>query len=68
MEVPGKRGRGIAKQKWSDIIRTYLSERMERNTELNGGVSYETSTPHKNAKGCERGRSLLTRITSTWVE
>ena len=26
----------------------------KRNTGLNGGVSYDTSTPHKNGKGCAR--------------
>ena len=62
MEVPGKRRRGRPKQRWLDNTKKDLSERAncqgrKRKTGLNGGVSYETSTPHKSWKGCGIRRS-----------
>ena len=47
MEVPGKRRRGRPKRRWLDNIRNDY-------TGLNVGDSYQTSTPHKNRKGCRR--------------
>ena len=54
MEVPGKRRRGRPKRRWMDNIRNDLSERgcrrRTRKTGLDGGVSQDTSTPHKSGK------------------
>ena len=54
MEVPGKRRRGRPKRRWLDSIRNDLSERElsrdDAQTGRNGGVVYETSTPHKSGK------------------
>ena len=61
MEVPGKRKRGRPKRRWLDNIKNDLWERennycqgRKRKTEFIGGVSQETSTPHKSGKGCGR--------------
>ena len=60
MEVPGKRRRGRPKRRWLDSIKNDLSERelsgeeVLLKTEFNGGVSQDTSTPHKSGKGCRR--------------
>ena len=58
MEVPGKRRRGRLKRRWLDSIRNELSERelsgRTRKTLLDGGVSQDTSTPHKSGKRCIR--------------
>ena len=55
MEVPGKRRRGRPKRRWLDSIRNDMSERggcqrRTRKTGLDGGVSQDTSTPHKSGK------------------
>ena len=60
MEVPGKRRRGRQKRRWLDSIRNDLSERQLSGrtckTGLDGGVSQDTSTPHKSGKICRRRR------------
>ena len=51
MEVPGKRRRGRPNRRWLDSIRNDLSERgLSEETGLAGGVSQDTSTPHKSGK------------------
>ena len=55
MAVPGKRRIGRPKRRWLDSIRNELSEGggcqgKTRTTGLDGGVSQDTSTPHKSGK------------------
>ena len=48
-KVSGKIKKGRPNGRWLDSIRNELSG-MKRKTGLNRGVSYKTSTPHKNVK------------------
>lgn len=50
MEVPGRKGRGIPKQRWMDNVRKDMRDKHLSDDdvhELDGGELSETSTPHR---------------------
>ena len=59
--VAGKRRIGRLKPRWNGgtISRRENCQEMKPKTGLNGGVSYETSTPHKRGQECGRRRRIM---------